>query len=1598
MQHARGYNTLSSTKLNHSTSANTTIPLGQEPHSSVPLSKSSSTSRLNATNTSSGQPMNSNMMSLQIGGSRVTSAPSNTPHFINRNVGSTITVGKRHNSLDHKNQHQSSQMSNLSRSTIKTSDSIGTLIRESSPATILDQKEPIQLTVWFHDLRTSDEDVIIDSKALPGGVRNGQVYELQSLESEDSRKLLFVVTEKNLRENNSNQEELHNDGSQLESSASNQTQTPIAKSKFQISLISNPLQKLLDIPPRSLVQIKRVTDLNLVEADSVEIFVKDVSLSRDSMWSFSSTLVNTCVHIDKRLLFLHNRTGTVRYIYKNGRNIFSGFIGENTKVTFRSESAKLTVLIQLSREMWHFEENGEIMFHKLVNNLFPKIFKRWRDKNTHHAITIVLFTSMDLTDIPWTTLEHGERPNNRRDYFRVVVDQVNIFHWDKIMANLRLEFANFKRDIMLNAKEGDQNTNYYAMEGEPLPSVKGNILEAVNLGMTMVNNRFINTDLKHSLYHYIVVTPGTGIFDVDYELMLQTSKKITSIDTGLDIICLSQPPLHVVPLFRYLKDGQVFHVVPNWCDISFYKDSSSVSNQWIPRCKIYELQMMGVMENKVNDIRIERFQKTQNAKTLLEAMENYDNDLFKPVNHKNSIKSVEEDALNMYDLDRKSRNSSGSFKPSTLKNANATLSLIFNKRTQLLPTEIAPSQSSVLGTVSHSSSEMSALSSLYSLNKVTDDRPSQFGSSALVNATSLRSMRSLDALRGQTPSPRLIKGESIFKKESKMNHKDLTSDSINGTKVQDKRKGRHSTDISTSNNSHKNTRRKKALDHDFNKRRSHSKGSGNIESTEPEKPTDLFWTEIANPSQELDTDRLLFPYLSRWSNAFPDKIKRRSVKWRSFQSPAALPITTGVFPSTKQLETEYTFQIYNVLLNYENYLELETTHQLMRELILLRLLLGFQICFGDQVKRVESERKPGGNVESLIKYFPEHNFLGARIYMSLDDEIHRIFLDYNGNLNVQLYRKTATSEENKITLGQTHKLKSYFPLIRTRYADEYSPAKLDGINSTPQKYNWNQFDQLVAGYDDAMPDTNKEFHKMKFVVMPAPIPKNAFYITNESLTDEEIRLEGLRKLIAMIEKGKYTKRSSKVVKKKEEILPEIIFYTDNLYDFLNEEAENYDITGDQPSLMVPESSRFNKTIKLSELAEELQSPTGLTLVDRTWHFKRHLHCFLGSELVSWLLESFEDIETRDEATSYGQSLMNKGLFKHVESRHGLLDGYYFYEFEDEYVDKAYIESKTSWFGKKKTPSDKPAGTVTTPAYTRNNSDVESLTSPNFPSSEAFDLKKVISATLASESGASSVDGSTNGRKKKKFILSRAIKYNVDPLNKSFRPELITVHYDRVHNPEHCYHIRLQWLSTTTKFIDETISGWSRLCERHGLKLVETPWKELCTIPQINPFHSFVEIKLKVNPLIDEEFVDLRILRTNKFYYHLYFLKKADFLLDNRSSIFFSRDNIEISYSWGKPTFQYAQYIHKSGTYIIELRDNGDFFLAPNNIHITRVNTTLTAIPDFDTGIKTYNLDSQKVMLNFRSACQNTEYLRELFREAKSNWREEYSIEMMPTTS
>ena len=1280
--------------------------------------------------------------------------------------------------------------------------------------------EPVQLTASLHDARVSSETVCVDIAQFPGA-KEGDVAELEVPNSK--KKLLFTVKPFN--------DEL-----------SRRSKTT------QLSLISGPLQHMLSLSTRQQVTVT-LRDSVAVEADLVELMIRDVHMSRGDMWVLSSTLVGSCVYANQKVTFVESIRANVSAIYRMGKKVFSTYISENTKFVFRSESARLVFLIQITEEMYHFQEDGEIMFHKIVNSLFPTIFKRWRDEGTHHLITIVFAANLDYSENSWTELKEGQRPTNTRDFYRVVVDQVNIVHWNEIMISLRYEFVNFRKDIMRHQlKTGEKPSHRF------LPTIKSDILNTINLSTTLVVDRFSDPDLRHTTTHFIVISAGNGLFDVQYDDLLDTGKRLLNSELSVDIICLAQPPLHVSPLFRYRdRIGALHHCVPGWIDASYWSEEHSRQLQWHPRCKIYELQMMGVMENELSAVSVEQL-NLDPLSSVSEMMDDYDKGVFSADVSREAHKQLLFSAVTPH-------------RPTKKKS-----SLLWKVSTNSPVAEADVTTTEPVFTLPES-----AISSLRQLSSTSNDR--SFISRKSSDAQSTTSSTSTGVVSRPTVSR--AKTSRLLASTTPTQREKITSvDSLKS----------------------------------------------------------VMWTEIDNPSKQLSKDQLKSLSVGKWQDVFPKLVKRRSIKWRSLSSPSELPITTPLFPTLDDFETNFSFQTHNVSLSaeHERYM---TMSDLMREMIYLRLMLGFQVCYGHNVEKVESKTQTEGSSSTLLKYIePGQNIVGSKIVMSMDEEIHRISCDYDGYITVQRY--TRKHLEDFFINGFNR------VMIKTRYQNNFHPYDPDPMVVKPRTFKWNLFDQRLAGFeeDEEAGRFKKCLNRIKFVLLPADLPKSTYLTSNDKqdqLTPEETRVEGLRRLITALHRGTFSPDGRSKKSRKEEIFPEINFYTGDLITFLSEQGDEETVKlGGRDTTT---NNEITKNITLDDLSKILQGPSGVKLIDRKWHWKVHKKCFRGVELVNWLLDNFDDITTRDEAVAYGNELMQEGLFVHVENRHKFLDGHYFYRisYESKGPDEGEVNPSNSSLDSKRTPTIHPEATH------------EGTDSPS-------------------------------KKKKKRFVLSRSLKYDLDPSRISYRREVMTVHYDTVHNPNHCFHIRLEWLTTTPKLIEDTVNGWLRMCERYGLKLVETPWGELRELPHINPFHSFVEIRLAINPWEDPEFADLEILKKQKFYYHIYLLEHSGFLMDNRASMFFINedDTLEVLYSWGKPVFKYAQYIHKTGAYMAEIRDDGDLVLAPNNTHIARVNvgnvSSQQQPPNFV-------LDSQKIMLAFRATCFDAKQLRKIFLKAKLNW-------------
>jgi len=86
-----------------------------------------------------------------------------------------------------------------------------------------------------------------------------------------------------------------------------------------------------------------------------------------------------------------------------------------------------------------------------------------------------------------------------------------------------------------------------------------------------------------------------------------------------------------------------------------------------------------------------------------------------------------------------------------------------------------------------------------------------------------------------------------------------------------------------------------------------------------------------------------------------------------------------------------------------------------------------------------------------------------------------------------------------------------------------------------------------------------------------------------------------------------------------------------------------------------------------QVIQQLRDPQkGISISDRNYHGKVYKKCFIGSDMVDWLLKN-GFASTREDAVRLGNDLLKHNVFRHVTSDHDFKDEYLFYRFiEDEY--------------------------------------------------------------------------------------------------------------------------------------------------------------------------------------------------------------------------------------------------------------------------------------------------------------------------------------------
>ncbi|OCK83599.1 hypothetical protein K432DRAFT_321990 [Lepidopterella palustris CBS 459.81] len=689
------------------------------------------------------------------------------------------------------------------------------------------------------------------------------------------------------------------------------------------------------------------------------------------------------------------------------------------------------------------------------------------------------------------------------------------------------------------------------------------------------------------------------------------------------------------------------------------------------------------------------------------------------------------------------------------------------------------------------------------------------------------------------------------------------------------------------------------------------------------------WLVLVNPCNPRKNTANLASQFRRWQHVFPKPLRASAIKWKSLCSPAAVPLTNEYFPTAEQLATEYHESPYKITQNEDD----ETAEvpksreSLVRELIAFRLSQGFQIVVGAAVAEFA-----GGREHDIARIFDSKYMSndGDMVFMAVGNTIHQLVCVAGGEVEVKRYnRKPTTALET--SAGVDSPL-FYRPLIRTALDRNYHPR--DIVLKPPRKeYNWNYIDSFLAGYDDEFSETLR-FWRARFVLIPVELPS----VTRRPLplltedSEEEIRLEGIRKLTQIWQRFRYIPPEERhfqasAIKGKDPNPLAIEYQTRDPSAIVAAGPESSLLTeGDSsgfPSQLFSETEQYQTSnIDLNKLAEDLQGEKGIQMLDRRWHLRLHYNCFLGFDLTSWLLQNFKDIATRDEAVELGNQLMKRGLFQHVQKKHQFRDGNFFYQIATEYRTPR-PDSRTGWFGTRRSDKSVPSTPL---SEGQRNSPLTSRSTRSRPST-------------GNSSGASG-DGEKTptraGTPKRAVTLSRVMRYDVDSRKRSYRPEIINLHYDRLHNPDNCYHIRIDWMNVTAKLIEDSIITWANSVEKYGLKLVEVPISQASNISNARPFRSPYIIRLALPPPKSqpEQYFDATHFapqaKPDHLIYHKALLRKLNFVLDMEAASSFPPD-VDVTYSWGRPDYRYTQFIHKTGVLLAQITDEGDLLLLANRL-------------------------------------------------------------------
>ncbi|CAH8564848.1 unnamed protein product [Schistosoma haematobium] len=345
--------------------------------------------------------------------------------------------------------------------------------------------------------------------------------------------------------------------------------------------------------------IVNVINKETISLDLVELYFRDQYFSRRDFCNITQKLIGTVVHVNKKLTCNETRT-QVGDLWRLGERYSCGYIDSKTKIIFRSSTAVIHIFIQMSQEMWWFDNNGDLYLEKAFKFLSKLFLKFWPENNCNHDTTVVFFTRIYIDDVPSEYSQSFKQDALSRyyeDFYRVIIqnERFTTDDWKRELGRMQYEILQFENNIYSYLRNTYPliNKNSNKTKLNICTAMDANLLEVLNMAINLYSGYNIDRNFDRTGKLLFVITPGSGVYHVNENLLLLTKKRVLDLGVGVDLICLAEQPLHAVPLFKILSESFINpeeYVAPHWINCSYFKSAQELKyiemGKPFPRVKV----------------------------------------------------------------------------------------------------------------------------------------------------------------------------------------------------------------------------------------------------------------------------------------------------------------------------------------------------------------------------------------------------------------------------------------------------------------------------------------------------------------------------------------------------------------------------------------------------------------------------------------------------------------------------------------------------------------------------------------------------------------------------------------------------------------------------------------------------------------------------------------------------------------------------------------------------------------------------------------------------------------------------------------------------